>query len=247
MQQSANAFNVVVCWYHLFSTWLSRVTKWQFSPRTCKWGEMLQNPCILGVPKQRGTKSELAASTQPSRGPKNGRKRYIIPAFLGVPKQRGTKSEMAASTLPSRGPKQWRKCYITRAFSGVPKQRGTKSGLAAPTLPSRRPKSGQKCYRTPAFLGVPNKGDNIKAQNKNKKNSILSLLTLPRVLQIAPTRDWTHDLSVAEALLYPLGYGPSLTYLCTGVVLIFGPNWFSFIHHWVFHSIPSLSILSIDT
>ena len=37
----------------------------------------------------------------------------------------------------------------------------------------------------------------------------------------------TNVLRVAEALLYPLGYGPSLTYLYTGVVLIFGPNWFS--------------------
>ena len=46
-------------------------------------------------------KSELAASTLPSRGSKSGRKCYITPAFSGIPKQKGTKSELAASPLPS--------------------------------------------------------------------------------------------------------------------------------------------------
>ena len=42
-------------------------------------------PAFSGIPKQRGTKSELAASTLPSGGPKSGRKCYITPAFSGVP------------------------------------------------------------------------------------------------------------------------------------------------------------------
>ena len=112
-------------------------------------------PAFLGVPKQRGTKSELDASPLASRGPKRGRKCYVTPAFSGVPTQRRTKSELAASPLPSRGPKRGRKCYGTPAFSGVPKQRGTKSELAASPLPSRGPKRGRKCYGTPAFSGVP--------------------------------------------------------------------------------------------
>ena len=37
-----------------------------------------------GIPKQRGTKSEMAASHLPSRGPKRGRKCYVTPVFLGV-------------------------------------------------------------------------------------------------------------------------------------------------------------------
>ena len=69
-----------------------------------EWAEVLHNPYILRVPRQRGTKSKLAASPMPSRGPTSGRKCYITPAFSGVPKQRGTKSELAASPLPSRGP-----------------------------------------------------------------------------------------------------------------------------------------------
>ena len=47
---------------------------------------MLHHPCILGDPgdpQHRGTKSEVAASPLPSRGPKRGRKCYVTPAFLG--------------------------------------------------------------------------------------------------------------------------------------------------------------------
>ena len=77
---------------------------------------MLHHPCILGIPKQRGTKSELAASPLPSWGPKSGRNCDITPAFSGIPKQRGTKSVLAASPLPSWGPKCGRNCYITPAF-----------------------------------------------------------------------------------------------------------------------------------
>ena len=40
---------------------------------------------FLGVPKQRGTKSKLAASPLPSRGPKRGRKCFVTPAFSGLP------------------------------------------------------------------------------------------------------------------------------------------------------------------
>ena len=38
-----------------------------------------------GIPKQRGTKSELAASALPSWGPKRGQKCYFTPTFSGVP------------------------------------------------------------------------------------------------------------------------------------------------------------------
>ena len=51
--------------------------------------EMLCRPCILGGPQcqAQGTKSEVAASPLPSRGPKRGRKCYVSPAFLWVPEQ----------------------------------------------------------------------------------------------------------------------------------------------------------------
>ena len=85
-----------------------------------KRGRKYVTPAFSGIPKQRGTKSKLAASPLPSRGPKRGQKCRVTPAVSRVPKQRGGGSELAASPLPSRGPKRGRKCYVTPAFSEVP-------------------------------------------------------------------------------------------------------------------------------
>ena len=66
---------------------------------TQKRADMLHHPCILwdpqrqprkepkvsSGPKQRGTKSELAASPLPTRGPKIGPKCYVTRAFSGIP------------------------------------------------------------------------------------------------------------------------------------------------------------------
>ena len=46
-----------------------------------------------------GTKSELATSPLPSRGPISGRECYASPVFSGSP-TKGTKSELAACHLP---------------------------------------------------------------------------------------------------------------------------------------------------
>ena len=46
--------------------------------------------------QQRGTKSELAASLLPSRGPKTGRKYYVTPALSGIP----NKGEQNQKWLP---------------------------------------------------------------------------------------------------------------------------------------------------
>ena len=48
-----------------------------------------------------GTKSELAPSPLPSRGPTSGRECYVSPAFSGSRSPtKGTKSELAACHLP---------------------------------------------------------------------------------------------------------------------------------------------------
>ena len=79
---------------------------------------------IRSGPQQRGTKSEVATSPGPCRGPKWGWKCYVSPAFSGFPnakhggqnqkwsQQRGTKSEGAASRLPSRGPQRGRVIFF---------------------------------------------------------------------------------------------------------------------------------------
>ena len=55
--------------------------------RAEKRAEVLHQPCKLGEPQQRGTKSEVATSPLPSRGHKTGRNCYITPAFLGIPRE----------------------------------------------------------------------------------------------------------------------------------------------------------------
>ena len=54
---------------------------------------------------------------------------------------------------------------------GAPQQRGTRSELAGSTVPFQRHKSGRKCYVTPAFSVSPNKGDKIKAGQKEGGNA----------------------------------------------------------------------------
>ena len=88
-----------------------------------------------------------------------------------------------------------------------------------------RPKSGRKCYITPAFSGVPNKGDKIGAQKRPKKPKHFHCVTtsdkdcLPRELNQRPFHH--------RGTVYPRRYGPSLTDVATGMVLIFKPMWFS--------------------
>ena len=67
--------------------------------------EMLRHRCILGDPQQRGTKSEVATSTLPSRGPSRGQKSYVSPAFSKIPDKRN----------------KIRSGYLTPAFSAAQK------------------------------------------------------------------------------------------------------------------------------
>ena len=105
-----------------------------------KRAEMLCHPCILGDPQQRGTKSEVAASPLPSRGPKRGRKCYVTLAFSGSPKPsagnkiRSGHLTFAFSRAQKRGEMLRHPCIL-----GDPQQRGTKSEVAASPLPSWRP------------------------------------------------------------------------------------------------------------
>ena len=133
-----------------------------------KRAEMLCHPCILGDPQHRGTKSEVATSPLPSRGPKRGRKCYVIPAFSGIPNAK--REEQNQKWSPTKG-NTIRSARLTRASSGAqmraemlhhpcilgdPQHRGTKSEVATSPLPSRGPKRGWKCYATPAFSRIPN-------------------------------------------------------------------------------------------
>ena len=132
---------------------------------------------IRSCPQQRGTKSEVAASRLPSRGPKRGRKCYVTPAFLGYPtpsagskiscgpQQRGTKFEVATSPLPSSGPKRGRKCYVTLAFLGIPNAKHGEQNQK--WLPHPRILGGPKEDRIATShldsWGSPTKGNKIRS------------------------------------------------------------------------------------
>ena len=98
---------------------------------------------IRSGPQHRGTKSEVAASPLPSRGPKRGRKCYITRAFLGIPNL-GDKNQKwlphpcllggpkeggnATSPLQSRGSPT---PSVGCKFKSGPLQRRTNSKVAA--------------------------------------------------------------------------------------------------------------------
>ena len=139
---------------------------------------MLRHPCILRElptkgskvkrgPRQTGTKSEVATSPLPLRGPKESKNATSPLRSPGSPtkgskirsgpQQRGTKSEVASSPLPSRGPKRGRKCYVTPAFSGIP-NKGEQNQKWSPTN-GNKIRSG---YITPAFSGVQRRAEMLR-------------------------------------------------------------------------------------
>ena len=67
-----------------------------------KRAELLCNYCILGgLQSNERTKSELAASGLPSRGPKRGRNCYITPAFSRVPNAKCWEKIRISSLTPA--------------------------------------------------------------------------------------------------------------------------------------------------
>ena len=172
-----------------------------------KWAEMLHHPCILGgpqqrgqhqsgptsgrkcyitpafsgVPKERGTKSELA-------GPTSGRKCYITPAFSGVP-NKGDNIKVgpqvggnATSPLHSRGsPKKggqnqnWRGPQVGgNATSplhswGSPKKGGQNQNWMPNPCLLGGPQVGRNATSPLHSRGSPTQGTKSKQKKKGKK------------------------------------------------------------------------------
>ena len=95
---------------------------------------------IRSGPQQRGTKSEVATSPLPSRGPKRGQKCYVTPAFSGIP----NKEEQNLKGLPHPcvlwGPREGRNTMAPLHSRGFP------TASAGSKI-----RSG---YLTPAFSGA---------------------------------------------------------------------------------------------
>ena len=115
--------------------------------------ELLRNPCILGHPRQRGTKSEVAASPLPSRGPKRGQNCSVTPAFSGVP-NKGDKIRSGYLTPAFSGAQKRANRYITPAFSGFPnKGVEIRSGCLTPAFLG--PHKWAEVLCNPYILGRP--------------------------------------------------------------------------------------------
>ena len=108
----------------------------------------------------KGTKSEVANSPLPSRGPKRGRKCYVTPAFLQASNKRDIirSGYLTPATLEAQ-----KRAEVLRnpCILGGPRQKGQE--VAISPLPSWGPKRGRKCYITPAFSRVPHKVNKIRS------------------------------------------------------------------------------------
>ena len=118
-------------------------------------------PALSAIPKQRGTKSELASSPCLLGGPQVGGKATSPLHSQGFPKM-GIKSELTATPVPSRGPKSGQKYDITPPFSGIPKPRVKNQKW--PPLPCLLggPQVGGNATSPLHSRGSPNKGDKIR-------------------------------------------------------------------------------------
>ena len=94
-----------------------------------------------GSPKQRGTKSEVAASPLPSWGHTSGRKCYALHT-RGSPNKGGQNQKWPPHPCLRGGPQVGRNATSPLHSRGSPKQRGTKSEMGSTLLPSRGPKKG---------------------------------------------------------------------------------------------------------
>ena len=125
---------------------------------------MLGLPCTPGDPQrqaraaknrngplQRGTKSEVAASTLPSRGPKRGQDCSVTPAFSGIPNaKRGEQKKSVV--VPNKG-EQNQKWLPHPCLLGGPKEGGNSRGPNAKRGEGRKTKGNKirsGCL-TPAF------------------------------------------------------------------------------------------------
>ena len=116
-------------------------------------GGVATSPLRSRVSPEKGTKSEVATSPLPSRGPKIGRSCYIKSRSPGCP-NKGAKSEVATSAVPSRWPKSGRNCYVTQAFSGVPRK-GDKIKRGYITFAFLGAQDWAELLRHPCVLGGP--------------------------------------------------------------------------------------------
>ena len=136
----------------------------------------LNHPCFLGGPilggratsawrswgsRNKETKSKLATSSLPSRGPKSGRNCYITCVCSRVPKQ-GDKIRTCYITLAFSGAQDWAELLCDPYVLGGPQTKGQiKPGYITPTYSGAQ--DWADVLRQPGVLGGPE----ARGQNQN--------------------------------------------------------------------------------
>ena len=89
---------------------------------------------------------------------------------------------------------------------------------------------GAEMLHHPCILGDPQQRGQSQSKKRAKKTKTRTVPWCPRsCLQTCslPPLGFEPRTSNCRGTALPQGYGPDLTYLCTGVVFIFCPIWFS--------------------
>ena len=120
------------------------------------------------LPKQRGTKSELAASPLPSRGSTRGRKCYVTPAFSGVTKQRGDKIRIGCLTVAFLGAHKRAEVLCNPCILGGPQTKGDKIRIGCPTHAFSGAHKRAEVLHNPCILGGPQQ----RRQNQKSKPTL---------------------------------------------------------------------------
>ena len=108
----------------------------------------------------------MAASPLPSRGPKRGRNRYVIPAFLGVPKAKRREKIRSASLTPTFPGDQTVELLRNPWFrGGSQRQARGKIRSGCLTLAFAGAQKKAEWLRNPCFRG----GSQRQAQGQNHK------------------------------------------------------------------------------
>ena len=107
--------------------------------------------------ENKGTKSKVANSPLPSRGPTSGRKCYATPAFLGVPKQ-GDKIRSGCLTPAFSGGHKWVEVLHHPCNLGRPHTRGQNQKWQPHPCLLTGPQVGGSATSPLHSRGSPNKG-----------------------------------------------------------------------------------------
>ena len=141
----------------------------------------------------------------------------------------GVKIIIGCLNLALSGAQTWAEMLHHPSTLGGPRTNGDKTGIGCLNAAFWGTHKWAEMLRQPCFLrDTQQRGEKQSTKKTNRKKKISHVLLDPACFQ-ADSPHWGLNpgpLS-CRGTAFPLGYGSSLKHLCTGVVFIFGPIWFS--------------------